>query len=332
VSLVQVQRSTLSTSEDLAKLEVLRLVRDLARKQGSGALMQLASRMSSAMHSQDPFGKIKGLISDMIAKLEEEAGADASKKAYCDKELSETNTKKSDKTNEIKKLTTRIDRMSAQSARLKEEIASLQGGLAKLAKSQAEMDKLRREENTAFTESKAKLGKALTGIKLALKILNEYYAQEGKAHTAGEGAGSGIIGLLEVCEADFSKNLAQITSDEELAVSEYEQVTKDNEIEKTTKSQDVKYKVKESKSLDKFSGELSADRTGVQAELDAVLEYLSKIESECIAKAETYATRKARHEAEIAGLKEALNILESETSLVQKRTLRHAFLSGRVRK
>merc|ERR1712241_864957 len=105
---------------------------------------------------------------------------------------------------------------------------------------------------------------------------------------------------------------AQITSDEELAVSEYEQVTKDNEIEKTTKNQDVKYKAKESKSLDKFSNELSADRTGVQAELDAVLEYLSKIESECIAKAETYATRKARFEAEIAGLKEALNILESE--------------------
>merc|ERR1719288_449776 len=101
-SFLQVQRSTLSTSEDLAKHEVVRLVRDLAQKQGSGTLMQLASRMSSAMQSQDPFGKIKGLISDMIAKLEEEAGADASKKAYCDKELSETNTKKSDKTNEIK--------------------------------------------------------------------------------------------------------------------------------------------------------------------------------------------------------------------------------------
>jgi len=308
----------------------VRLVRDLARKQGSGALMQLVSRMSSAMHSNDPFGKIKGLISDMIAKLEEEAGADATKKAYCDKELSETNTKKSEKTNEIKKLTTRTDRMSAQSARLKEEIASLQNGLAKLAKSQAEMDKLRREENAAFEESKAKLNKALTGIKLALQILNEYYAKEGKAHTAAEGAGSGIIGLLEVCEADFSKNLAQITSDEELAVSEYEQVSKDNEIEKTTKVQDVKYKAKESKYLDKFSSELSADRTGVQAELDAVLEYLSKIESECIAKAETYATRKARHEAEIAGLKEALNILESETALVQKRARRHVFLGRRA--
>jgi len=285
--------------------------------------------LSSAMQSQDPFGKIKGLISDMIAKLEAEAGADATKKAYCDKELSETNTKKSEKTTEIKKLTTRIDRQNAQSAQLKEEIAALQGGLAKLAKTQAEMDKLRSEEKEVFEKSKAELSKALTGIKLALKVLNEYYAKE-KAHAA-TGASSGIIGLLEVCEADFSKNLAQITSDEELAVSEYEQVTKDNEIEKTTKNQDVKYKAKESKYLDKFSSELSADRTGVQEELDAVLEYLSKIESECIAKAETYATRKARHEAEIAGLKEALNILESETALVQKRVRRHAFLSGQAR-
>merc|ERR1719492_771498 len=187
-SFLQTARSGLASGAELAGLEVVRLVRDLARKQGSSALMQLASRISSAMQSKDAFAKIKGLISDMIAKLEEEAGADATKKAYCDKELSETNTKKSDKTNEIKKLTTRIDRMNAQSARLKEEIASLQGGLSKLAKSQAEMDKLRREENTAFTESKAKLSKALTGIKLGLKVLNEYYAKEGKAHVAAEGA------------------------------------------------------------------------------------------------------------------------------------------------
>ena len=61
--------------------------------------MQLASKMASAMHAEngdDPFGKIKGMISDMIAKLEDEAGEDATKKAYCDKELSETNAKKAD--------------------------------------------------------------------------------------------------------------------------------------------------------------------------------------------------------------------------------------------
>merc|ERR1712151_817536 len=163
---------------------------------------------------------------------------------------------------------------------------------------------------------------ALTGIKMALKILNENYAKEGKAHTAAEGASNSIISLLEVCEADFSKNLAQITTDEDLAASEYEQVSKDNQIEKTAKSQDVRFKVKEFKRLDKFSGELIADRTGVQAELDAVNEYLAKIHSECDEVADTYANRKARREAEIAGLKSALNTLESETSLIQKRSQR----------
>jgi len=318
MSLIQVARS----SSNADQTQAVHLVRDLARQEGSAALAQLASRMSSAMHSQDPFGKIKGLISDMIDKLEAEAGADATHKAYCDKELSETNTKKAEKTNEIKKLSTRIDRMSAESAQLKEQVASLQSALAKLAKSQAEMDRMRQEENAAFKASKAELNKAITGIKLALKILNDYYATDGKAHVAAEGASSGIISLLEVCEADFSKNLAQITSDEEVAAMEYDQVSKDNEVEKNAKQQDVRYKLKEAKYLDKFSGELIADRSGVQAELDAVLEYLSKIESECIEKAETYATRKERREKELAGLKTALTVLESETAFVQKRTIR----------
>jgi len=313
----------LSQSTEGENQEVVRMVRDLARKVGTAAFAQLASRVSSAARMKGPFTKIKGLIADMIAKLESEATADATHKAYCDKELSETNTKKSEKTNEIKKLSTRIDRMTAQSAQLKEAVAALQGGLANLARSQADMDKMRLEEHTAFTASSAELEKALTGTKLALKILSEYYAKDG-AHEQAEGAASGIIGLLEVCEADFSKNLAQITTDEDLAVSEYEQVTKDNQIDRTNKVQDVKFKIKESKYLDKFSGELIADRTGVQAELDAVLEYLSKIEAECIEKAETYAERKAGFESEIAGLKTALNVLETETSLIQKKESRFA--------
>merc|ERR1711920_904267 len=111
-----------------------------------------------------------------------------------------------------------------------------------------------------YEDSKAELEKGITGIQAALKVLNEYYASQ-KAHKSADGAASGIISLLEVCEADFSKNLAQITADEEAAVNEYETVSKENEIEKTTKEQDVKYKTKESKGLDKTSGELSSDRS-----------------------------------------------------------------------
>ena len=52
---------------------------------------QLASRVTSAMHAEsangdDPFAKVKSLISEMIARLEEEASADATHKAHCERD------------------------------------------------------------------------------------------------------------------------------------------------------------------------------------------------------------------------------------------------------
>merc|ERR1719380_202319 len=180
------------------------------------------------------------------------------------------------------------------------------------SKGLAEMDKLREEENTAFVKNKAEMEEGLEGIKLALKVLRDYYAKEDKAHKAAEGAGAGIIGMLEVIESDFSKGLAEMIAIEEEAAAAYEKQTKENEIAKTTKEQDVKYKTKEAKSLDKAVAEYTGDREGLQTELDAVLDYWSKIQEQCVAKAEPYEERKKRREAEIAGLKEGLAILEGE--------------------
>merc|ERR1719160_2383566 len=97
----------MSTSADLANFEALRLVRDLAQKQKSPVLAQLASRMDAAMHSgtSDIFAKVKGLISQMIEKLLKEAEEDATEKAFCDKEMAETEAKQSDKEATIEKLT-----------------------------------------------------------------------------------------------------------------------------------------------------------------------------------------------------------------------------------
>ena len=51
--------------------------------------------------------------------------------------------------------------------------------------------------------------------------------------------------------------------------------------EMMTKDQDVRHKTKESRVLDKSSGELHSDRPGVQAELDPKNEYLTKPDGQC---------------------------------------------------
>merc|ERR1712176_666389 len=140
-----------------------------------------------------------------------------------------------------------------------------------------------------------------------------------ETHVKAGDAGSSIIGILEVCESDFAKNLAAETSQEDDAEAAYEKKTQENKVTKTLKDQDVKYSTQEYNTLDKEIGELSADRETTSAELSAVLDYYAKIKDRCIAKPQTYEARKARREAEIQGLKEALAILQDETAFVERR-------------
>merc|ERR1719484_3206 len=212
--------------------------------------------------------------------------------------------------------------MKAKSAKLKESVATLQNELAALASSQAEMDKIRSDEKAIYTKNSAEMKAGIEGVKKALSVLKEYYAKEGKSHNAAGGAGGGIVSMLEVVESDFTKGLAEMEGAESSAVAEYEKVTYMNKVEKTSKDQDVKYKTKEAAGLDKATTEAVSDRDGVQAELDALLEYQAKLDKMCIAKAEPYAERKRRREAELAGLKEALKILYGEAVLLQENTKR----------
>jgi len=330
-SFLQVDSSSrLSTGADLANFEAVRFIRDLARKQKSTELAQLASRMASAVRfasngGSDPFAKVKGLITDMISKLEADASGDASHKAYCDKETSESQSKKDEKKALVEKLSTQIDSMNAKGAKLKEEVASLQKELAELASSQAEMNKIRQDQKSLYNNNSAEMKQGVDGVQKALSVLKDYYASDGKSHSSADGAGSGIIGMLEVVESDFTKGLAEMEATESMAASEYERVSKQNDLSRTMKSQDAKYKGKEAAGLAKSASEASSDREGTQAELDAVMEYLGKLEKMCVAKAEPYAERQARRESELSGLKEALTILEGEAVLIQqtsKRTLR----------
>merc|ERR1719356_760091 len=201
------------------------------------------------------------------------------------------------------------------------------------------MDKMRQEEHEDYVKAKADLELGLSGVRQALKVLREYYSGDSSAllqdetrfsammqqpampehHSKAEGAGTNIVGILEVVESDFATNLAKEEAQESDAQSAYDEISQDNKVTKASKNQDVKYKTQESKSLDKRVSEISSDRKGTDSELSAVNDYYAKIKDRCIAKPETYEERKARRQAEIQGLKEALSVLEDETAFVQRK-------------
>merc|ERR1719428_238058 len=175
-SFIQRVSSHLRTTADLKGAEVTRFIKKLAKDHHSEALAQLASRIAALMQygsgaGEDPFVKVKGLIKDMISKLESEAEAAATEKAYCDEQIAKTEAKKSELEDDIAKLTSKIDSKSATSAKLKEEVKELQGELAALAKEQAEMNEIRAEQKADYDKAKADLELGLSGVGKALSVL-----------------------------------------------------------------------------------------------------------------------------------------------------------------
>jgi len=278
--------------------------------------------------------KIRSIISDMINKLTNEAQSESTEKAYCDEELAKTASKKEELNFQISKLTAKIDKAAAKSASLKDSAKQAQADLAALAKSQAEMDSIRREESASYRQAKEDLSLGLSGVRKAIGVLRDYYGGASAAsasmlldmgqpaapvqHSKSSGAGGSILDILEVVESDFAKNLASEEAQEADAAAGYEKQSQENKVTKSMKEQDVKYQTAEFKGLEKTISELSSDRETTNTEFSAVMDYSGQLNGRCIAKPESYEQRRARREAEVSGLKEALSILNGE-ALVQRK-------------
>merc|ERR1719240_356321 len=321
------------------KDKVVTMLQQLAEKDGSNTLSLLAQRVEAAsMMGEDPFAKIKGLISEMIEKLEADAAKEAGHKAFCDKDMKETKAKKEEKESDLDTLGTKIDKATSKIAKLKEEIATLEAELLAIAEAQKKADEIRAEEAAAWKEAKADYESGVEGVGMALQVLRDYYAEKeealiqqpapGATHSKATGAATGIIGMLEVIESDFTKSLADGQAAETMAIEAYEKLTMDNKIATTEKSTAVEYKTKDMKETEAMLEGLKEDKVSAEKEYAAIMEYWEKLQPMCIAKPEPYAERKRRREAEIAGLKEALTILEEEagspSAFLQMRTARRA--------
>mmetsp|Transcript_19536 Transcript_19536/g.40410 ORF Transcript_19536/g.40410 Transcript_19536/m.40410 type:complete len:666 (+) Transcript_19536:53-2050(+) len=309
-------KSTIKSSQDLKHFEVVRMVRTLGQQLKDHQLVLLSRRMDGMLRSEsgaDVFGKIKTMISDMITTMQENLQAEATKKAYCDKEMGEAADKKAAKEDDLDDVSTKIDGTASKSASLKKQVVAIKAELTTLAETQANMTALRQEETSLFKTKEPETVTGMEGVKSALKTLRDFYKNSGIKVTSGEreGAAGGVIGRLEDVEADMAMSLSQMRAAEKTAQMNYERDTQDMKLEKTQKEKDIDYKTAEAQRLDSELTELNSDQESMQTEMGAILEFTKGLEAECLVTPESFAEKQAKRQQEIDGLKEALTALDA---------------------
>jgi len=321
----------LSQSTDAQKLQHLTsILNNEAHSLKSASLAMLALQIQSV--GPDHFVKVRGIIKDLIGKLEADAKAEATSKSVCDKNMKAAVEKRDKNAAALETAGAQIDSTKATINNLKKEISDLSEEVASLNKELMEALELRTGEkaNNARTVANAKSGGA--SVDQAITILNKFYAliqadpksRGGKTvgdmapetfsstdEYKGKGAASkGIIGMLEVISSDFARTIKTVESAESESTADYnelktdtEKTIKDKQKLKATKETDVETKGSD---LTGFKGDAKDAKT-MQEE---ALEELEKLTASCVDTGETYAERAAHRKEEIEALKQAMQILE----------------------
>jgi len=127
VSLVQVHQTIQAKGNRVVK-RVLDLLQDAAEDQHSEFLKQAAARV---MISTDHFVKVRNLIRDLLTKLTSDAAAEASEKAFCDKQLTKQTGNRDTAQMNAEKQTAIIQKKTAEKVQLEKDIVELTQGIAK---------------------------------------------------------------------------------------------------------------------------------------------------------------------------------------------------------
>merc|ERR1719443_1629524 len=182
-----------------ARSQVVSIQKKLARTENSYALAQLASQARS-----DPFGKIRGLIEEMIAKLTDEAAEEADQKSFCDEETSESKAKQADLSGKLDKVSARISEAESGKAKLLEEIKMLETEISEMDAGQAEATKVRQEEHEEYLKASKDFKDSAAAVAKAIDVLNDYYSSAAFVQVAAKqpdasfGGSKGDVGFTIV--------------------------------------------------------------------------------------------------------------------------------------
>lgn len=309
-----------------ARQKLINHFRNIGNKLKSLSMLNMVSAVSVS-----PMDKIKGLIKDMIAKLQQEAAEAATTHAFCQKEQKK-NAENEEKTqNELDKITQATDAAAAKKQQLEDRVAVLRTEIAQIDNSTAEAEQIRQEENAIYKKDTADFQEAADAVLDAMDVLKEYYdgasflqisvktndakgarqpiAAIPKLGGAKSASAGGILSILDMMAEEFQKTVGNLNKAEEEAVIAFKELKQESFESKTAKDLEASKAEQQISFLKVELEELATDKAEASKTMDTILEYIDKIKPTCENRVVPYAERKAKREAEIEGLKDAFQIL-----------------------
>jgi len=318
--------------------KILQMLDRAAKRLGSPVLMMAALKARTA--KEDHFVKVRGLLKDLIKRLEGEALAESSHKEFCDQRAKEAVTERDEAQSTKEEQDKKISIEDTEIKSLTSDIAKLSGEIAGNREALLEATELRGSDRANNEQAIADARLSMERIEQAIEILHKFYDNalvqkrarkfvpkdsDREGHTVGDlapddafheeyhgkqEASKGIFGLLEVLKSDFEKQISATQDAEETAQGEFDTFKKENERDTGGKEESKNTKdtmVAESK--DELV-ELTDSRQEAAESYDVAVEKLDKVRNMCVDTDEAYEERTAHREQEIEALKQAHAILE----------------------
>jgi len=307
------------------------LLASRAQSTGSQTLAMIAKRAA-----EDPFGKVKTMIRDLLVKLREEANEEANHKGWCDAELATNKLTRENKAAAVEQLTAEVEKMTAESARLAQEVSDLTEEVAGIDKAIATATEDRQAESKENAAAIADAQESRNAVAEALAVLRDFYAKAGTAvafvqqkqspaedapvtfdspYQGMQAESGGVIGMLEVIESDFARLETETDAAESAAEQQFKEFMADSEKNKAVAEATVEH---HSNQRDDIEQNLASTKRSLESEQDALSaadSYYNKLQPTCVESGVTYQERVKRRQEELDSLKDAYTILSGGEEL-----------------
>lgn len=249
------------------------------------------------------FGPIMELINNLITQLEEEQAAETSQHEWCNTEKETGVAAQQEREGNLEGLKGSVETLTTEIAQLKSMIEHLQSEIDRVNEETRIAKEIRAAEHEIFLAAKKDHEEVIGAINMAMEAAGQF-----------DGATSALE-LLQDLLNRYTAALQEILHAEEVAQKEHDDLVKRNTqfVKETTDM--MNGKIGERRSIINELADNKVDMKTNLIELHEVSNYLNDLRSSCDDIRSTYEERKARREAEITALKEALEVISDPSMM-----------------